>query len=161
MDVVYIDIEASGLGAESYPIEIAWRCVASGDSDDFYINPESEAAGWDYWDEFAEELHGIERETLLKDGVGIFQACMRLNTALKGKTIVSDAFEFDAFWMRRLFQQADITPLFSMAGLEYLLTSEQLIQYRFIARSQYRRHRAMQDVDDLIKAVNAVIVELD
>jgi len=58
--------------------------------------------------------------------------------------------------MRRLFAASGMRCHFKMAGLDAVLSAEQLIQYRFIARSQFRRHRAMQDVNDLIIAVAAV-----
>ena len=153
-----MDLEASGLGAESYPIEVAWKCPATGLSDNFFINPDS-ISHWRYWDEFAEELHGLDRERLVKEGISAEVACQRLNEALKGKTLISDALEFDSFWMRRLFNAVGVSSEFTMAGLDAILSAERLIQYRFIARSQFRRHRAMQDVDDLILAVEAVSIE--
>ncbi len=158
MEVIFVDLEASGLGAESYPIEVAWKSPDSNASDNFMINPDS-VEGWTYWDEFAEELHGIDRERLVDEGIDALVACLRLNSVLEGKTLISDAFEFDSFWMRRLYEAADMQPTFTMAGLDAVLSAEQLIQYRFIARSQFRRHRAMQDVDDLMIAVRAVSEE--
>jgi len=155
VEVVYVDLEASGLGAESYPIEVAWKCPETGRSDNFFINPDS-VSGWRYWDEFAEELHGIDREQLVREGLSVEDACERLNTALDGVTLISDAPEFDSFWVRRLFAASGMRCHFKMAGLDAVLSAEQLIQYRFIARSQFRRHRAMQDVNDLIIAVAAV-----
>ena len=153
-----MDLEASGLGAESYPIEVAWRCPATGRSDNFFINPDS-VPQWRYWDEFAEELHGLDRERLVVEGISAEAACDRLNESLGGETLISDALEFDSFWIQRLFKAIGKKPTFRIAGLDELLSSEQLIQYRFIARSQFRRHRAMQDVEDLILAVEAVTSE--
>ena len=153
-----MDLEASGLGAESYPIEVAWKCPATGRSDNFFINPDS-VSHWRYWDEFAEELHGLDRERLVADGISAGEACDRLNHTLDGETLISDALEFDSYWIKRLFQATGKQPAFNIAGLDGLLTAEQLIQYRFIARSQFRRHRAMQDVEDLIIAVGAVTSE--
>lgn len=158
MEVIFFDLEASGLAAASYPIEVAWKCPESGDSDNFLINPDSVPA-WEYWDEFAEELHGIDYERLQAEGISAAEACLRLNDALDGKTLISDALEFDSFWIRRLFDAAQVKRAFALCGLEQLLSAEQLIQYHFIARSQFRRHRAMSDVEDLISAVAAVRAE--
>ncbi|MDI3325497.1 hypothetical protein QKW35_14030 [Pontibacterium granulatum] len=158
MDVIFMDLEASGLSAESYPIEVAWRCPATGRSDNFFINPDS-VSHWRYWDEFAEELHGLDRERLVAEGISAEEACDRLNDTLDGETLISDALEFDSFWIQRLFKAIGKQPSFRIAGLDELLTAEQLIQYRFIARGQFRRHRAMQDVEDLIIAVEAVTSE--
>ncbi|GAA0687292.1 hypothetical protein GCM10009104_11700 [Marinobacterium maritimum] len=152
--MICIDLEASGLAHESYPIEIAWKCTDTGDSDSFLINPDS-VPEWQYWDEFAEELHGIEPELLQQEGISADQACLRLNRALKGREVISDAFEYDGFWLRRLFEACGMQPSFHLVGLEAVLSAEERIQYQFIARSQFRRHRALQDVEDLISAITA------
>jgi len=152
---VYIDLEASGLGPDSYPIEVAWKDSADGSSDNFLIDP-SQVEGWDYWDEFAEELHGISPEDL-SGHLDARASAERLNQALSGRKVVCDALEFDSFWIRRLFTAAGIEQAFQLVGLEHVLASEQLVQYRMIAKTQLRRHRAMLDVEDLMKAVTIVL----
>lgn len=156
--MICIDLEASGLASESYPIEIAWACADTGLNDCFLINPDS-VPGWTYWDEFAEELHGIEQELLQQEGIAAEEACLRLNRALQGKQVVSDAVEYDGFWLRRMYQACGVQPSFSLVGLDAVLSSEQRIQYRFIARAQFRRHRAKQDVEDLISAIRTAKYE--
>jgi len=156
--VICIDLEASGLASDSYPIEIAWACTETGRSDSFLINPAS-APGWTYWDEFAEELHGIEPELLLQEGIDVGAACERLNRALEGEQVISDAFDYDGFWLRRLYRAAGVQPAFRLVGLDAVLSGEQRIQYQFIARTQFRRHRAMRDVEDLISAIRTVLHE--
>ena len=153
--MICIDLEASGLAVESYPIEVAWACTDSGRSDSFLINPAS-VSDWTYWDEYAEELHGIEPELLQREGISAAQACERLNRALEGQQVISDAFEYDSFWLNRLYQAAGVQPGFRLAGLDQVLNAEQLVQYRLIARAQFRRHRAARDVADLIAAIQAV-----
>ncbi|PSL13218.1 hypothetical protein CLV44_11347 [Marinobacterium halophilum] len=152
--MICIDLEASGLARESYPIEVAWKCTESGASDTFLINPGT-VGGWDYWDECAEELHGIEPELLAQEGISADAACSRLNAALAGRDVISDALEYDGFWLRRLFRACDVEPGFLLVGLEAVLSTEERIQYQFIARAQFRRHRALQDVNDLISAITA------
>lgn len=156
--MICIDLEASGLASDSYPIEIAWACTETGRSDSFLINPAS-APGWTYWDEFAEELHGIEPELLLQEGIDVGAACERLNRALEGEQVISDAFDYDGFWLRRLYRAAGVQPAFRLVGLDAVLSGEQRIQYQFIARTQFRRHRAMRDVEDLISAIRTVLHE--
>ncbi len=156
--MICIDLEASGLASASYPIEIAWACAETGRNDSFLINPES-VPGWTYWDEFAEELHGIEPELLQQDGIDADEACRRLNKALKGEEVISDAFDYDGFWLRRLYQAVGMQPSFRLVGLDAVLSGEQRIQYQFIARTQFRRHRAMRDVEDLISAIRTVLYE--
>lgn len=153
--MICIDLEASGLARESYPIEIAWKCTATGRSDSFLINPDS-VPEWEYWDEHAEELHGIDCELLQREGISADLACRRLNQALSGCEVVSDAREYDGFWLRRLFSATGVRPGFHLVGLEAVLNAEERVQYQSIARSRSRRHRALQDVDDLIADIAAV-----
>ncbi|MBV0933557.1 3'-5' exonuclease [Marinobacterium weihaiense] len=150
--MICIDLEASGLSPDSYPIEIAWKCTRTGRSDTFLINPDS-VPEWDYWDECAEELHGIEPELLQQQGISAEAACSRLNHALEGACVVSDAHAFDDFWLRRLFEACKVVPRFKLVGLETVLPPKQCERYEQIARGQFRRHRALQDVDDLIAAI--------
>ena len=69
-----VDIEASGLGVGSYPIEIA--ILLDGVVHAWLIKPEST---WTYWDEYAEEIHGITREHLLSDGLPAQQVADEIN----------------------------------------------------------------------------------
>ena len=59
-----LDIEASGFGRGSYPIEIGF---SDGQGGLFcsLIQPE---ADWLHWDDSAEALHGLSRELLLTHG---------------------------------------------------------------------------------------------
>ncbi|MBY4679036.1 3'-5' exonuclease [Marinobacterium arenosum] len=153
--MICIDFEASGLGPLSYPIEVAWKNAASGEQDSFLINPAS-VSGWDYWDEHAEELHGIDRQELAEQGICVSVAAQRLNTMLDGYEVICDALEFDYFWLSRLFDAARMKPSFKLQGLDAVMTPEQLIQFRFLSRGQLRRHRALRDVEDLIRTIHAV-----
>lgn len=155
MELICLDLEASGLGAASYPIEVAWKNARDNTSDNFLINPDS-VAGWDYWDDFAEEIHGIERSTLTRQGINATDACLRLNQGLEGKQVLSDAREFDLFWLSRLYQATGMAMTFELVGLDAILGGEELVQYRFVSKSQLRRHRAMKDVEHILQAIRAV-----
>ncbi|MFW1677200.1 hypothetical protein ACFVYJ_05385 [Pontibacter sp. JAM-7] len=155
MDLICIDLEASGLSTDSYPIEVAWKNAITGQSDNFLINPES-AADWDHWDEFAEEVHGIDRELLCLDGVDIYTACEKLR-ALAGKRVISDAVQFDHFWLSRLYAAAEETMPFRLVGLEELLNEKQLVAYSVLTKGQHRRHRAKQDVDDILANITLLL----
>ena len=54
---IFIDFEASGLGAGTYLIEVAWN-LPNGDVREYLIRPEPD---WTYWELRAEEVHGISR----------------------------------------------------------------------------------------------------
>src|SRR5690606_28804075 len=70
-----IDLEASGFGRGSYPIEVGFaledRLVYS-----FLIKP---APGWEHWSEEAEQVHGITRELLQRDGKSPREIALRMN----------------------------------------------------------------------------------
>lgn len=152
MDLICLDFEASGLGPRSYPIEVAWRDGATGASDSFLISP-AEVPGWTDWDEMAQGIHGIAREQLVADGIGVGKACWRLNRALEGRVVYCDALEFDLFWLRRLYDAAQMRPMFRLEGLESMLSGTRLQRFLDVIATQQRRHRALDDVADLIEAL--------
>ena len=118
MQVVFIDIEASGLGPDSYPIEIGWA-LSDDRTESFLIRPVPE---WDHWDECAEDLHGISREQLFAKGVDASKAVRRLENALAlpDLTIVSDAASQDEFWLDRLFEQTSSVRRFAIVDIQHL-----------------------------------------
>lgn len=98
-----LDIEASGLGDESYPIEIAWCAVDGDDVFSALINPES-AGDWDYWDEHAEmDIHGISRDECCAKGENVVTLGRQLETFLADNVVFSDAAYQDQRWIDRLF----------------------------------------------------------
>jgi len=155
--IICLDIEASGLGSRSYPIEIAWKRFDEKAFDCFLINPNT-GYNWTDWDESAAGIHGIDYEDLLTQGLDVMVACARLNSQLEGCTVYSDAFEFDYFWMRRLFDAAMIKPKFQLDGIEALLSFEKLEQYKRASKESSRIHRAMSDVDDLLLGLKSCLV---
>ena len=60
----FLDIEASGFGRDSYPIEIGF-VLSDGEAWCTLVRPES---GWTHWDPAAEALHGITRDLALRHG---------------------------------------------------------------------------------------------
>ncbi|UWR55513.1 3'-5' exonuclease [Phaeobacter inhibens] len=99
---VFIDFEASSLSVESWPIEvgIAWLEGKRVISDSKLIRPRSE---WpeDDWNPVSEEVHGILRADL--DGANSADdVASWLLEAIAGRTLVSDAPEFDQRWLDRL-----------------------------------------------------------
>ena len=73
-----IDIEASGLDIESYPIEVGLLFNSSVYT--WLIKPEPK---WQYWDDAAEKIHGISRQHLLQHGMDAKQAAIEINELVK------------------------------------------------------------------------------
>ncbi len=151
---VVIDIEASGFGRGSYPIEIGYY-QPDGQSYCTLIRPEPE---WTHWDASAELVHGIPRQILLEKGRAPLDICLDLNTALRGQTIYCDAWAYDYVWLSRLYDVVDMVPSFAMKDLRELLGEcEQSLWHSTRAavelRLQLRRHRASGDARTLFETL--------
>ena len=141
-----MDIEASGFGAGSYPIEIG----AVWSHDQAYCSLIAPAPSWRHWEPQAEQVHGITRSTLLAHGKPALVVAADLNRCLRGQTVYTDAWYHDYQWLARLFDEADSRPLFHLQDLRTLLdeaamaawhaTREQVMQ-----ELQLSRHRASND----------------
>lgn len=143
---IVLDIEASGLGRGSYPIEVGYA-LADGGSHCFLIKPLDD---WRMWNDEAEELHGIKRERLLSHGVDVVTAAETLNRALGGMTVYSDAWGNDQSWLALLFDCAERVQGFRLQALNQLLNENQLAQWtatKQIVASELAigRHRASSD----------------
>lgn len=145
--MAFIDLEASGLGSRSWPVEVGWA-FADGTADSFLVRPDP---SWtdDAWDPGAEALHGISRQTLLAEGVGVKDACLRLNAAFAGVKVYSDAPDWDGFWLFRLFSVAGLRQTFAIQDFGRLVrplagVREEALLAR-AARLSPRRHRAKAD----------------
>ena len=143
-----MDLEASGLSARSWPIEVGW-CFADGAPKAMFIRPD-DAWSLDDWDENAEALHGVAYDVLLKDGLAPGEVCEELNEALAGKLVFSDAPDWDGFWLYRLFQAAKVRQRFIVSDFSAIFHATPLEKMEsFIAKAERvapRTHRAIPDV---------------
>lgn len=146
--IAFIDLEASGLGASSWPIEVGW-CFPNTEPETYLIAP---AEDWpdEAWDKQAEALHGVSQSMLHKKGQPIDQVCRRLNEALDGVDVFSDAPDWDAFWLYRLFSAAGEKQGFGLKDFGELLrefTSESVsAAISNASKTTPHRHRAREDV---------------
>ena len=146
--VAFIDLEASGLGAESWPIEVGW-CFETGAPETHLIEP---APDWsrEAWDKSAEALHGISMASLSKTGASASAVCTRLNRALKDSVVYSDAPDWDGFWLYRLFAAAGVKQEFSLSNFVDLFDSlpgdELQALLARAAETTPHTHRAREDV---------------
>lgn len=143
---IIIDIEASGFGRGSYPIEIG-LALADGIRHCYLITP---ARTWRHWDAGAEQVHGISRELLLGHGRPIRDVAWRLNELLQGRTAYSDAWSHDMSWLGKLFDEADVLQSFRIGDIAELLDEDQRrvwhgIKQEVIEALGEPRHRASGD----------------
>lgn len=155
-----IDLEASGFGRQSYPIEVGY-ILGNGDTFCSLIKP---AEGWDRWDQSAEDVHGISQEILLSVGKPISEIAQTINEQLSGSTIYSDAWGNDSSWLGLLFDEANMPMRFRMDSIRSLLTEEQAARWhdtkeKVIESISLKRHRASADAAILQKTFSLVIEE--
>lgn len=144
--IATLDIEASGIHPDSYPIEVG-ILLPNGESFCSLIKP---APHWQYWSEKAETVHGISREELVHNGRPLSEVASTLNEYLKGQTIYSDCWVLDQPWMVSLFQAAALEPLFSLTDIIYRLSEDEYNDLEKIKRHieselNIERHRATND----------------
>lgn len=141
-----IDVEASGFGTGSYPIEIGFIDPA-GATTCMLIRPESD---WTHWDPSAEAVHHITRAVLMKNGRTASEVAQELNRQLANITVYTDAWGFDLSWIGKLFDHADMAPSFRLEDLRCLLNAEQLSRWDAVKAAvvdelKITRHRASSD----------------
>ncbi len=143
---IVIDIEASGFGKGSYPIEVG-VALQSGKTFCTLVKPEQ---GWTHWDNEAERCHGLSRELLLKCGRPVEDVATALNELLADKTVYTDAWSHDGSWLDLLFDSAGQARMFRLETLRALISDEQLNYWQatkteVVDSSHLRRHRASAD----------------
>ncbi len=144
----YIDLEASGLGDRSWPIEIGWA-INGGEPESFLIRRHED---WPLaaWDPKAEELHGLSIEVLHEDGLDVVGACKRLNDALAGLTVYSDAPDWDGYWLYRLHTTARMRQTFKLAHFAELMPEISLTdKLMLVAKTNALAPHTHQAADDV------------
>lgn len=158
-EVNIIDVEASGLHVDSYPIEIA--VLVEGQVHSWLIKPSDQ---WQHWCVRAEALHGIARRELLSKGLDLTVVANELNTLMAKASgiLYSDADRWDDDWINTLYTQAGIKPTFHILSIYDLLSNDQAYQFQknirgLAASDKYRRHRAGEDVRMIYEAYSIVV----
>lgn len=143
---VVMDFEASGFGADSYPIEVGY-IRARGERFCTLIRPEPD---WTHWDRRAEAVHGLHRDLIMARGLPAREVCRRLNEDLKGLIVYSDAWNHDLCWLHRLYDPAGMAPSFRLESILTLLSEEEAQHWSTMLHAVHRdvagtRHRASTD----------------
>lgn len=143
---IILDIEASGFGRGSYPIEIG-AAMPDGESHCYLVKPQDD---WTHWEQEAESLHHITRESLFRFGWDVGYVARQLNHYLQGLTVYSDAWSYDSAWLARLFDCADLLQRFRVEHLIKITSEAQLeiweqTKQQVIEESGLQRHRASVD----------------
>lgn len=155
--IAVLDIEASGFGRGSYPIEVGF-VDAQGGAFCTLIRPEPD---WLHWDASAEALHGISREALQSHGRPPAWVADQLNQRLAGQVVYCDAWAHDYPWLARLFDVAGRRLGFRLADLRALLSEDEAARWHPVleqvrTEAALVRHRASSDAKTLQMALQRV-----
>jgi hypothetical protein len=150
-----IDVEASGLGPGTYPIEVAWGFADNDQADSFLISPADDWLINGVWTDEAEQLHQISISELISSGKSVHDVAQALNAALAGCRVLTDNPAIDADWLRLLFDAAGMEPAFLLEDFEAALPQVLPPGYYIAAMEEAARrfpisHRAAGDVRYLI-----------
>jgi hypothetical protein len=141
-----IDVEASGFDGRSYPIEVG-VVLSSGKRYSSLIRP---VAQWTHWDDYAEKVHHVSRDTLFEHGKEVGEVALSLNRLLSGMTVFTDGWVVDKPWLDELFFQAAVPMEFFVSPLELILSERQMelwgeTKSQVLINSELERHRASSD----------------
>jgi hypothetical protein len=141
-----LDIEASGFGRGSYPIEVGF-VLPDGTAWCSLIVPDD---AWTHWDGEAERLHGVSRDLLLRHGRRAGEVVAELNQRLAGRRVYCDNWAHDYAWLARLYDSADRSPSFHLRHLRELLSEGEAARFdatrdQVAREQQLKRHRASSD----------------
>jgi hypothetical protein len=154
---VVIDVEASGFGRGSYPIEVG-LVLEDGTPHCFLVRPHEQ---WTHWDEGAAKVHKIPRAALFKRGLSVTTVAERLNEILDARTVYSDAWHFDRTWLALLFEFAGRLQRFKLESVRKLLNEAQAELWHptveaVTAELALARHRASADASIVQRALQRV-----
>lgn len=143
---IVIDVEASGFGPGSYPIEVG---LAHEDGQPYcrLLRPAPE---WTHWDNSAEAVHGVTLDILETHGQDPARVADDLNEMLWGKTVYSDGWSYDVSWIGLLYEATARQQTFRIESIRSLLTETQAGQWsdtrrEVIEELGLKRHRASAD----------------
>jgi hypothetical protein len=149
-----LDVEASGFGRSSYPIEVGY-VRADGQAYCTLIRPLPQ---WTHWDPAAELLHGISRQSIEQHGRDAREVARRLNLDLHGLTVYCDGWGNDYSWLHALYEATDQLPAFRIEHVQCLLDAAQTTRWNDAKRAAaselgIQRHRASADARAVQQAV--------
>jgi len=153
-NIAIIDVEASGLHFDSYPIEIA--VLKGGEVKSWLIKPEPQ---WIYWSSTAEGMHGISREQLEREGLPAITVAQELNAYMSDYdgVVYSDAERWDSDWIDTLYFTVKISREFHIGSIFDLLGAVAEVRFEscikeLVASGRFSHHRAYSDVRMIAEA---------
>jgi hypothetical protein len=117
-NILCLDFEASGLGPQSYPVEVAIADCNSTEFTSWLIRPAQEWLATGIWWDQSAEVHKITMSELMADGQPPERVARALNARCNGKIVLCDGGEHDRRWLLRLFLSAEERPSFELSDFD-------------------------------------------
>jgi len=166
-NIAVLDFESSGIGPNTWPVEVGWITGADQTPTSRLIRPH-ERFSQRYWMPAAEAMHGLSYQHLLDHGLEPHLVLAELTAQLENHLVVSDNPRHDHAWLTRLCDVCSAKPPFDIHPLEdaiRILVSATNLSYRLIAEranahlraSGTTPHRAGPDALKLMNAMRAAI----
>lgn len=107
--ILFLDFEASGLHARSFPIEVGWA-IPNGPSKSYLICHEPWLAQDELWDDYAERhIHHISRDMLRQFGKSPWEVVQSLEAdGLRDYAVCADSVTWDQRWLYFLYDAAGV-----------------------------------------------------
>lgn len=153
-DLITMDLEASSLSSESYPIEVA--IIAYKDKKEILsfstlIKPTDEWINHGDWNDESANIHKIKKEEL-NAGLEPWQICEILDNILVNQNVMVDSQHHDKFWILRLYEGR--LPTFTMETI----SNDNIMKLNAIESNIIIAHRALPDArwlgENLLKMSN-------
>lgn len=111
-NLLVIECEGSGLSDQGYPVSIG---VSGPNGQSWYwlVCPMED---WDYWDSFAEAIHGIAYNELLEAGRDCFIIAREMNAIFKGNTLYATT-PWTPRWITRMFSESGVQMAFEVVNI--------------------------------------------
>lgn len=158
-EFIFLDIEASGLGLGSYPIEVAY-VSSTGDKNSYLIESTDEWINDGLWCSNAEtSIHKISQDMLAQHGINPVAVVNSLNEALSGKLVLCNDLDYDGVWLTQLFKAANVGVMFLLTDIRYLYeywgeSKTHNFKKSYAAISPSTTHRALPDAQRFVDTFN-------
>jgi len=151
-NIAFLDFEASSLGKQGYPIEVAWVLI-DGQEESHLIRPDP---SWNDWDDEAERIHGISRNRLVVEGRMVDDVAQRMMDALSGHTLYATAPSWDGKWLSKLLRAAGL-PRHALRIEDTELAHQRAVQEILLAAKvpEHLRDSAMREILAQVQRIDA------
>ena len=146
-----LDIQASGIGGESYPAEIAWSRIDGSESYSTLINPDS-VRGWEKWSHHAAH-HGLTRQECCERGETAAYVARRVGHLLKDYPVYSESPIQDQQWLDKLFMSAGKRCPAKLISIEHAVPSRRRLELHRYLLARRDEHNAAANSLLLARAI--------